>query len=424
MKRQMVHLKSGGLVELFRKIKLSFRIVTKSIYYFFFGVISIPIVLIIRLIRPWVLIRISPIRSERIGHFALETEMYLSQQDLEINVPQQNFIDLFYFGGQISNMQLAIMWKRILHIWPAWILAPIDKVNHLFYGAEVHIAYTFALDTNNLLDRRPQRLKFTSEEERRGEDEMRKIGVPIESLFVCLIVRDCAYLDTVLPGNWSYHSYRDSNIQNYVLVAEELAERGYFVIRMGAKVSQPINTTHPKIIDYATNGHRNDFMDIYLASRCSFCISTGTGWDIVPSWLFKKPVVFTNMLPIAHLQVYTDKFLITSKRHIFAPEERELTLSEIIESGAAYSITTESFQFKKIRLLENTPEEIRDVVIEMYERLNYTWKTLESDEILQKRFWEIYPGDAVSMETGEPLHGEIRSRFSTHYLRNNPEWLS
>jgi hypothetical protein len=81
------------------------------------------------------------------------------------------------------------------------------------------------------------------------------------------------------------------------------------------------------------------------------------------------------------------------------------------------------YESRDIKLIENTPEEIRDVVIEMVERLSGTWQPKEDDEALQRRFWEMYPTDAVDPYQGGPLHGEIRARFGAAFLRNNRGWL-
>jgi hypothetical protein len=81
------------------------------------------------------------------------------------------------------------------------------------------------------------------------------------------------------------------------------------------------------------------------------------------------------------------------------------------------------YESKGVYLLENTPEEIRDVAIEMAERLNGTWQEHPEDEALQQRFLELFPTDALDASNGKPLHGEIHSRFSATFLRNNREWL-
>ena len=81
------------------------------------------------------------------------------------------------------------------------------------------------------------------------------------------------------------------------------------------------------------------------------------------------------------------------------------------------------YEEKGVDFIDNTPEEIRDVVIEMAERLAGTWQAHPDDEALQQRFWEIFPTDAVNAN-GVPYHGEIHSRYGTKFLRNNKEWLS
>ena len=69
---------------------------------------------------------------------------------------------------------------------------------------------------------------------------MKKIirnGIPINSKIVLIIVRDSKYLEKEFKyADFSYHSYRDCNIENFKLVAEYLTTKGYFVIRMGTEV--------------------------------------------------------------------------------------------------------------------------------------------------------------------------------------------
>jgi putative glycosyltransferase (TIGR04372 family) len=426
IKRQIYQIKQGGRKVLVRKIKRLFGMTFKSLIYIF----AIPTVLIMRLIRPWLLVRICDMWSSRIGHFAANTELYLCERDAGINVPNQRHIDVFYMALKpICNQQLAIMWQRLLRIWPAWILAPIDRVNRLIPGGKSHeIGYNAQndRDVHNLLDRFPPHLQFTTEEETRGESGLQAMGIPIGAQFVCLSVRDSAYLAAQLsngnPDPFNYHNYRDSNTKNYVLAAETLAERGYYVIRMGAIVHAAINSAHPKVIDYASNGMRTDFMDIYLGAKCAFCISVGTGFDAVPI-IFRRPVAFVNVVPAGNLGTFSDQLLTIIKHHVDADSKRELSLSEIIAYNVAFSSFTLDFEAKGIDLLENTPEEIRDVAIEMVERVEGTWQPHSDDETFQERFWEIFPVDAINESNGRPHHGEIRGRFGSNFLRNNPEWL-
>jgi putative glycosyltransferase (TIGR04372 family) len=404
------------------KIKLFLRKVFRLLLYS----LAIPAVLIMRLIRPWLLVRLGALISTRIGHFASNTELYLCERKAGINVPSQRHIDIFFMLKPICNQQLAIMWHRVLRIWPCRILEPIHRINLLIPGGKSHEIGKNTQsdrDVHNLLDRFPPHLLFTTEEESRGEAGLRSMGIPAEAQFVCLIARDNAYLDSHIPNNWNYHNYRNSEIQNYVLASETLGDRGFFVIRMGAMVHAAINSAHPKVIDYATNGMRSDFMDIYLGAKCAFCISVGVGFDAVPI-IFRRPVAYVNMVPVSYLNTFQEKKVLgIFKHHLDADSNSELTLSKILTNGVGSCLHTSDYETKGVDLIENTPEEVRDVAIEMAERLTDTWQAHPEDESLQQRFWEIFPTDAVDAGKGNPLHGEIRARYGAAFLRNNPEWL-
>jgi len=383
------------------------------------------VVVVIHLIRPWVLVRWGELPSPRIGHFAANTELYLCERDAGINVPKQRHVDVFFMEPPICNQQLATMWKRVLRVWPHWMLPSIRRVYRLIPGGTIHEIGDNTQqdrDVHNLLDRFPPHLKFTAEEEARGAAGLRMMGIPNGTPFVCLIVRDDAYLEAHQSKDWSYHNYRDSDIQNYVLAAEELADRGYFVLRMGAKVRESIKSSHSRVIDYAVNGMRSDFMDIYLAARCEFCISTGTGFDSVPI-IFRRPIVFVNLAALGYLYTFRAQIICITKHHFAVQKNRELTLSEIFTNGVGFSLRTSDYESKDVLLVENTPEEICDVVVEMVERLQGTWHQEPNDDALQRRFWKIYPADAHDAYQDRPLHGEIRSSIGSQFLRVNGEFL-
>ena len=65
--------------------------------------------------------------------------------------------------------------------------------------------------------------------------------------------------------------------------------------------------------------------------------------------------------------------------------------------------------------MENTPEEITALAVEMDERLKGTWQTAEEDEELQRRFWALFKPGA--------LQGAFLSRIGTEFLHQNRELL-
>lgn len=380
--------------------------------------VSVVSIIVIVILRPVINIRIGFLHSDRIGHFAANTELYICEE--KFNQRQKKTLDLFYFPRKPCNRQLAKMWKRELHILPWFWMRPLCLIFRKF-----HIFSAFKvidqghLDKNNYLDRLGTHLKFTSKEKILGESFLQKMGVPIGSSFVCLNVRDRAYLADRDYEGYNYHSYRNSNIQNFTLVAIELAKRGYYVIRIGAKVNEAMMVDHPKVIDYASNGMRTDFMDIYLSANCTFMISTGTGICEVAR-ICRRPMVYVCVVPIIANQTSRKEIITLYKKHIRVKDDTELSQNEIFEMGAGYSFSTIEYESKGIKLLENTPEEIRDVSVEMVERLEGSWESLKNDGNLQKRFRE----NLLKWATDDfPIHSEFRSLCGTQFLRNNTWWI-
>ncbi len=385
----------------------------------------LPVNLFILLISPWFLIRFGKLNSSRLGHFAANSELYLCERDAGINVPKVRYIDLFCFDRIICNEQLKIMWNRVFNIIPFWVCDSLTmNFKILPNGSKFLIGNNSCndRDVNNLFDYYPPHIKFTLEEDLLGQNLFESMGIPLGSKFVCLLVRDKAYLDDHLPGNdWSYHSYRDCDINNYVLAVKELINLGYYVIRMGSKVEKSFPLVNSKFIDYEKNGFRTDFMDIYLGSKCEFCISTSSGWDAVP-YIFRKPIVYAPIVPIGYMFTFSNKFLAITKHLLDLKSNKRLSFQEIVERGLAFICDSSQYKNSEVILIENSPEEILEVVLEFEGKLTGKWETQESDQNLQNKFWSLFPLKAKDYE-GKYLHGKRRSFFGTSFLKNNKYYL-
>jgi len=407
VKRQIISIINGDLSTISRKLKKLYP----HLMYFPLYVLAIPVVIIIRIIGPIFLIRWNGALASRIGTFAANLELYLCEKDSGINVPKQRYFDIFFPEYiPICNNQLLLMWKRVLRIWPRFIFYPIKVVNKIIPGGDAHEFSTSCNDRDfyNLYDQSLPHLFFTEDEEERGAQGLLNLGIPIENKFVCLMVRDSAYLPEL-----NYHSYRDGDINKYILAAEELTRRGYYVIRMGAAVNQKLESKNPKIIDYATNGYRSDFMDIYLGAKCTFCVSTSTGFDAVPT-IFRRPNVFITV-PVGYIYTFSKNFLSITKHHISIKDGHELSLDEIFDHNVAYALSTDIFTDNGVRLVENSPEEIRDLVIEMDERINGDFSG--EDKVRKNDSIRNYVKNLNKDQ--QNLHGEVVSLFGAKFIEDN-----
>jgi hypothetical protein len=195
--------------------------------------------------------------SSRIGHLTANTELYIREVKAAINTPDKPFMDFVYHGAHRNcNKQLAKIWHRSFPIGPKWILEPAFVLNKLIPGRVKRTApppFQFGRDVQNLFEKSDCHISFTNEEEARGLAELEKMGIPTGAEFICLNVRDNLYLNEVIPtsGKWTYHDYRGSERDNYLLAAETPADLGYYVVRMAAVAKKPLDSSHPKVIDYA-----------------------------------------------------------------------------------------------------------------------------------------------------------------------------
>ena len=86
------------------------------------------------------------------------------------------------------------------------------------------------------------------------------------------------------------------------------------------------------------------------------------------------------------------------------------------------SLYSEKFEQIGVELEENSPEEIRDLVIEMDERLSGRWKDTKEDLLLQKKFWSIFE-DRIKRLNLKPTHEKIKLRYGAKFLRENQNWI-
>ena len=374
-----------------------------------------PLVIVIRILRPFVIIRFGELIARRVGHFSGDTEMYLCERNTG-KYPRNTF-DIFFYRNPVSNQQLLTMWRRTLRIWNFWIAYPIYRANLIFPSFSAHtIKIPSNRDVQGLLAITPVHLYFTQEEEECGQAQLLKLGIARGREFVCFIARDSAYLDTVYPQhNWHNHNYRDSSVSNYLPAAEELTRRGYFALRMGAIVKQALDTPNKMIIDYATK-YRTEFLDIYLSSKCRFFIGSGCGIDEVPA-VFRRPIMLVNYIPIEYVHTWHPVYLFITKKIWSKKDGRFLSYKEIISSGIGSFGKEESDEYEKLgfEIVENTPEEIFDLAVEMDERLKGTWRDSPEDEELQMSFRSVF--------SSSNKHGKIVSRIGSEFLRKNKALL-
>ena len=407
VRRQWEQIQTGGI-----------RILVRKVSEFVFLLAALPVVLIVRLLRPLILIRFRPLVSDRIGHFAANTEVYLCEKALGMH--GKNVFDIFYHNRYshsiISNLQLKKMWDRTI---PTMTFArSIDRANRLFPGWEQHeipCRDSQHRDIYGTLAKTKTHLSFTPDEELRGQEELKKFGKPEGMPFICFHARDTAYLETLFPDRqWRYLDHRDCKIENVIPAAEEFVRRGYFLIRTGHIVQEPLKVKHPMIFDYASKA-RTDFMDIYLHAKTHFYLGDPCGINAIPM-IFRRPLAMTNLIALENMLSWGESYISLPKKLWLKNEKRFLTFREILDSEIGRFEESQKYAERGIEIIENTAEEILDLAVEMEERLKGTWQTTPEDEELQKKIWSLFKQN--------DLNNVIRARVGTKFLRQNKGLLA
>jgi putative glycosyltransferase (TIGR04372 family) len=263
----------------------------------------------------------------------------------------------------------------------------------------------------------PTQLSFTEDELRRGRELLESIGIPQSVSYLCFFARDKEYLDNIANHgtrrDWSYHDYRDCDIENFIAAVETVTGAELWALRMGAAVEKPIRSSNQRIIDYASDYH-SEFADIYLLSHCKFTLGCSTG-IVVVSEIFRIPCAIVNLVPLRHLPRNPGDLFLPKKLWNIG-SKRFLTLRETIDIGADRWVLSSQYRAAGIELVENSPEEITAVSLEMNSRIDGTWKTTDEDEELQKRFWSIFP-------EGHPGK-KCPARIGAEFLRKNRDCLA
>lgn len=394
--------------------------------------ISIPVALGLILVFPMIQVRILYLFSDRIGHYAMNTERIL----YELSQRPKSACEFFLFytsEAPICNQQLHRMWQRIIRIvsYPI-LMGQIDsllcKVLGQKYKTEQMKNWSSgpgAQDTICSLEKEKPFLAFTDQELQEGEALLRQLGIPQGEPYVCLLVRDPAYLEKQFPnGRWGYQGFRDAEIETYAQAALYLAERGYYVVRMGSCVKKSFTLGQANVIDYANHPLRSDFLDIYLSAHCCFFISTSSGLDSVAQ-IFRRPVMFTNLAPFRkQLQYWYPCELFIPKRLKHLKTQEWVSLSRINQIFQRAGDVNTLLQENNLELINNSNEEIREAVAEMESRLAGRWVETKAAQQRQASFKALVPLAMVADNDIIMAHPErFRIKIGARFLQENDEWV-
>lgn len=366
------------------------------------------------------------------GHLSLEPEKYLNSIDRGSELNEIGFvgeklpqnigpiyfskpkskltIDLWTFGNRKSqsNRALVKMWKRNLHVVPSQVMDLVLKANSKFSRAPI-IDYRFStlLSADKYLDDTTPHLSFNSNEVKRGNILLNKLGIPVGSQYVCVVTRE---------SDDNESSLRNKDINDFGELIQALVGRGLYVVRLGSPNMQPLNSLSDKVIDYALSEHKNPEGDIYLVANCYFMVSTMTGPDAL-ALAFRKNVLLVD---ISHYGLFfSGTKLVTWVPAKLSDGQRYLSLDEAFKCGAGWFWKDSQFQEMGISVVKSSPSEIAEYGIEFLDRMSNQGR-YEPSEL--QRMAQLSLDNAMG-ELGKSWHGESNALISKIFLEKNYDWF-
>ena len=394
---QVAQINKGGLKVFIWKIR---RVIVIVIY-------LIP-ALILRLLN----FRFPTFQVRRIGHLLAEPECYLREEGLEL-IPKRRIIMLAP-NKVVSNNTAVQYWRQYLTVITSPMLVRLFR--HFLWNPLTRIDVSrYCIAINNvpelfkiqaLWGGRPPFFKILSRDVYRGQNALNELGVSSDDWFVCIHCRGGGYS----THDEHLHSFRNSSIDEYLLTIEYIIALGGICIVMGDPTMGPT----PKIknlIDYAHHPIRCDWLDLYIAANCRFFLGTASGAFYMSS-IFGVPVASANMAPLGAVFPGGMKDIGIPKMYKDISSGRLLSFKEILNSPMSNFRASSEFKTSGIELVNNSPEEIRDLAIEQLERItapNFSYD--KEDEALQLRFRDLYKPEHYSYWSAS----RVGRAFLRHY---------
>ena len=227
------------------------HLVEANLFQKLIAILFFPFLILIRLISPFYKIRLRIFLSRRIGHFTGQAGITLCENIEDEKTKSKKYQDIYWFPTPSCNTQLEKMVRRVFFVrrWVRYLILAnnffpalklVPQLNKWHQARDVRGLYHKTKDIKEAY------LPFSHNEEIEVKQFLHHLGIRDSDKFVCLMVRDSAYLSTFFPQwNFSQHDHRDTSIHTYKEAVEALAHLGYWVFRMGKAVKEPLNSSHP-----------------------------------------------------------------------------------------------------------------------------------------------------------------------------------
>jgi putative glycosyltransferase (TIGR04372 family) len=303
----------------------------------------------------------------RIGHLLLEPELVIKAREMGL-VPRYKYIllassnwvanraALRYLEQHYTVVSLPILVK---------LMSPFSRHPLTRFDVADYISTKREAKFSSILTQwgdRPPLFSLSHEDEVRGQEALRQLGLPEGAWFICVHSRESGYS----AYDDHIHDYRNSKIEDYEMAIRYIVSQGGWCIRVG----DPSSRQAPELdglIDYAHHPLRSDWLDLYLCAKARFFLGNSSG-ALYMSAVFGVPVACANLAPMAAVFPYDERVIGIPKLYRRKAKGGLIPFLEILNSPMGDFRSTQEFIDAGIELVDSTPEEILELTREQLER--------------------------------------------------------
>jgi len=397
-----------------KKIKKNFITLTNLIWAF-------PISIIIYIVlNRFFIIRIGSIPIRYFGHLVGDLELYLSEKQAGHHIPNKKYIDIWSVDIYENNKSFILeKWKNKIIVIPPIIGIPLKKCfDKILFSRENSIkSYFYDRDIMGVLKETNPQLQLTEIEIQKCIKKLKDYGIDKNKKIVTISIRDDLY-----HKDREFTNYRNGNINNLIETIKYLLDQDYIVIRMGStKDDSNIEfiLNNKNYINYSRSNIRSEAMEVYLGYKCDFVITSGTGWDSIPTRVYRKPAIYIDYVQISNIPSWSKDSIYIFKKIKLINKNRFLNLQEIfylIEHNFDSSNPIFYQLENKIELINNSSHEILNAV------KDYLYKKQITE--LQNRYRSLFIDNINKYNLEKYHHYDIKSNsilinIADSFINNN-----
>lgn len=371
----------------------------------------IPISFLLKNIRT----RVFFVRVDRFGHLALNTHLFFIRHKLHHTKKRSLLIFPSRHSRRVSNKELMLMFieyaaqRKHVHTYSSSFL-------HVFLDLFKHEFTKRGVCLDLPMDSREEEfqlgvstIKFDAQQIRYGEEMVANMPLPRGKKIVTVFARDSSYLEHYFPGvDWSYHAYRNCNINTYIDAIEYLIEKGYVVVRLGSEFSKPIAFYNDHYFEYSLSYFKSDFLDLYLVYKSVFVIGSTSGATDIAT-VFNVPFAGVNYAPFVESPLGKDDLYI--QKRLKNENGDVIPFKDVVDNPKYYSYDGKKMEDDYgMTYVDNTAKEILELVEEMHYKISGHGYTASDINLLQE-YHEKFCNRNKWSNRGSPI--------SVTWLKNN-----